>query len=338
MQYLKLLIDKYSLKYYYDPMKYSISIVVPIFNEKDNVKNLVAEIEGVFKNSPSTVELILVDDGSTDGTREILKEISAEYDWIKVIIFTRNYGQTAAMSAGFKLAAGDVIVSMDGDLQNDPNDIKSVVDKINEGYDIVNGWRKNRHDPISKTIPSMLANALIRKITDVRLHDFGCTLKAYRPSVIKNIQLYGEMHRFIPAVASWMGVQVCEIPVNHRPRTKGKSKYGLGRVGRVILDLVLVKFLVQYASKPLQVFGKWGFYSFFFSVITFIIMIFSKFVYGIDVTGSPWLYMTILFVLIGVQFISMGLISEMNVRIYFESLKKEPYVIKTILDKTNAGT
>ncbi|RTZ61357.1 MAG: glycosyltransferase, partial [Gammaproteobacteria bacterium] len=237
----------------------TISVVIPVYNEEENLKPLYGELKEVLKSLPYEYEIIFVDDGSTDGSYEILKKLALEDKKVKVIRFRRNYGQTAAMYAGFQYAQGDVIITMDGDLQNDPHDIPKLLEKINEGYDIVSGWRKNRKDPfLTRILPSKIANWIISKVTGVHLHDYGCTLKAYRKEVAKNFRLYGDMHRFLPAVAKSFGAKITEIVVNHRPRIHGRSKYGIGRTVRVILDIFLVKFLNDYLNKPMYVFGSTG--------------------------------------------------------------------------------
>ena len=237
-----------------------LSIVVPVYNEKENIRDLCRSVsDAVADLAGKTCEIIIVDDGSTDGTYELLQELKYRTDNLKVIRFRRNFGQTAAMKAGFDHSRGKIIVTMDGDLQNDPADIALLLEKIDEGYDIVSGWRYRRKDPyLKRRLPSMVANKIISMTTKVKLHDYGCSLKAFKHEVAKNIALYGEMHRFIPALASWMGVSVAEVKVNHLPRTKGDSKYGISRTLRVILDLITVKFLLSFSTKPIQVFGFVG--------------------------------------------------------------------------------
>ena len=236
-----------------------LSIVVPIYNEEENIRALHESVAAALNNSGLDYELILVDDGSTDGSFPLLKEIAGLDPRVKVIRFRRNFGQTAAMTAGFDAASGRIVVPMDGDLQNDPNDIPRLLEKIHEGNDVVSGWRKDRMDAyLNRKLPSVLANFLISRMTGVKLHDYGCTLKAYRREVLDGINLYGEMHRFVPALASQVGARVAEIPVNHRHRLHGKSKYGISRTMRVILDLMTVKFLLSYSTKPIQLFGKLG--------------------------------------------------------------------------------
>ena len=240
--------------------KIGLSIVVPVFNEEENVPILYKELVETLRTLKQAYEIIFVDDGSTDKSRNVLAGIAANDERVKVIFFRRNYGQTAALGAGFKFARGEVVVTLDADLQNDPADIPKLLAKMAEGYDLVNGWRKDRQDKmLSRKIPSMIANRIINKLiegTNVQLRDFGCTLKAYKKGIVKNIHLYGEMHRFIPVFAAWIGVKVAEIPVNHRPRLHGKAKYNLSRVSRVIFDLIVVRFFSDYMTRPIQFFGK----------------------------------------------------------------------------------
>ncbi|MBN1872563.1 MAG: glycosyltransferase family 2 protein [Candidatus Omnitrophica bacterium] len=307
----------------------AISCIVPVYNEEKNLEILYAELKEVLKTLTGGHEIIFVNDGSTDTSQEVLKSISAKDRDVKVIRFGRNYGQTAALAAGFSKAEGEVLVTMDGDLQNDPRDIPNLLKKMKEGYDLVSGWRKKRKDPLfTKNIPSHIANGLISFITGVRLHDYGCTLKAYKREAVKNINLYGEMHRFLPALASWNGITIAEIPVNHRARIHGKTKYGLSRTSKVILDLVTVKFLLSFSTKPIQLFGLWGFISLIFSFISGISVIAMKLFKGEDMTGNPFLYLTILLLVVGIQFIMMGLLGEMMSRIYHESRKNPTYIIK----------
>lgn len=313
----------------------TISIVVPVYNEQDNITELVERIEKVMTSTELTYELILVDDGSTDKTVSLLEEMQAGRKWIKLICLRRNFGQTAAIAAGFDHAAGEVIIPLDGDLQNDPEDIPRLIARLEEGYDVVSGWRRHRQDAfITRLIPSWIANFVIGLITGVRLHDYGCTLKAYHRGVVEHLKLYGEMHRFIPAIASWSGARVTEIEVKHHPRRKGKSKYGLNRTIKVILDLITVKFLGSFSTKPLHIFGGIGFLSLLASVITCIVVVHQKIAFGVDMTNSPYLLLTVLLVLMGVQFLLMGLLAEMLCRTYHESQGKPTYIIRTIIDDT----
>ncbi len=312
----------------------SISIVVPIYNEVENVDPLVTEVGRVLDASDREAEVILVDDGSTDGTSARLREVPKRDPRFRVVFFRRNFGQTAAMSAGIDHARGEVIVAMDGDLQNDPADLELLMQKIEgEGYDIVSGWRKDRKDKfVSRRLPSMIANWLIGRITGVRLHDYGCSLKAYRADVVKNVRLYGEMHRFIPALASWYGARITEVPVNHRARMRGTSKYGINRTIRVVLDLITVKFLLSFSTKPLQVFGVWGLGIFSVGFVISAYLTVLRLMMQIRLSERPLLLLGVLMILMGVQLISMGLLGEIVIRTYHEAQDKPIYVIREILE------
>ncbi len=306
-----------------------ISIVVPVFNEQDNVEAVYAAISSALKAMGCSYEIVMVDDGSSDGSYSLLARLAAGDSCLKVIRFRRNFGQTAAMSAGFDFAGGDIIIPMDGDLQNDPADIPRLVAKIHEGYDVVSGWRSNRKDTfVTRKIPSLLANALISRLTGVHLHDYGCTLKAYRREVLDGINLYGEMHRFVPALASQFGAKVTELPVNHFPRLHGVSKYGISRTLRVILDLMTVKFLMAYSTKPIQLFGKWGIYTMLAGAGTGSMTLYMKLYENLSMNRNPLLIVTAFLLFMGVQFIVLGLLGELNARTYFESQGKPIYVVK----------
>ncbi len=310
-----------------------ISIVVPIHNEQDNISALHNAISTVMQNMKCSYELIMVDDGSTDGSYSLLAHLAKADPALKVIRFRRNFGQTAAMSAGFDHAKGDIIIPMDGDMQNDPSDIPRLVDKIHEGYDVVSGWRRDRKDTfVSRKIPSMLANAIISHQTGVHLHDYGCTLKAYRREVLDGINLYGEMHRFVPALASQFGAKVTELPVNHFPRLHGVSKYGISRTLRVILDLMTVKFLMTYSTKPIQLFGKWGLYTILAGTATGSMTLYMKLFDHFSMNRNPLLILTAFLFFMGIQFIVLGLLGELNARTYFESQGKPIYVVKDRLN------
>lgn len=312
-----------------------ISIVVPIYNEQDNVKALYCAITSAMQQMSCSYELIMVDDGSSDGSYALLADFAEDDLCLKLIRFRRNFGQTAAMAAGFDAASGSIIIPMDGDLQNDPTDIPRLVEKINEGFDVVSGWRKNRKDTfVTRKIPSLLANALISRLTGVHLHDYGCTLKAYRREVLEGINLYGEMHRFVPALASQVGARVTELPVNHFPRLHGVSKYGISRTLRVVLDLMTVKFLLVYSTKPIQLFGKWGIYTLFLGMLTGATTVYMKLFENLSMNRNPLLILTLFLLFMGIQFIVMGLLGELNARTYFESQGKPIYVIK---DRINLG-
>jgi len=305
----------------------SISVVVPLYNEEENIYPLYESISTEVRRLGIPFEIIFVDDGSTDRTLKLLEEIESKDDNVRVLSMRRNFGQTAAMAAGFDYASNDVIVTLDGDLQNDPKDIGRLLELIKD-YDIVSGWRKERKDPIVRRLPSMVANWLISKVTGVRLHDYGCSLKAYRKDVVKALRLYGEMHRFIPAVASWYGVRVTEIAVNHRPRLRGKSKYGLSRTPKVLLDLITVKFLQSFSTKPIQFFGPVGLISSITGIAISLYLSFEKLLLGRSIGGRPLLLLGVLLIIVGIQLIGMGVLGEMIARVYHESQKKPIYVLK----------
>lgn len=306
-----------------------VSVVVPLHNEAANVAALCRELREFADEERRVVELIFVDDGSTDGTYEQVVAACENDARVTALRLRRNFGQTAALSAGFDVATGDVVCPMDGDLQNDPRDIPRLLGKVKEGYDVVSGWRKNRKDNwLTRKLPSWIANRLISKITSVRLHDYGCSLKAYRREVLEGTKLYGEMHRFIPSLASWMGVKVAEMPVNHRPRVAGKSKYGLSRVLRVILDLINVKFLISYSTRPIQVFGKIAAAAFLCAVLFLGLTVYMKYNLGYNITQNPFFLFSGLLVLVAVQFIGIGLLGEINIRTYYELQQKPTYVIR----------
>ena len=310
-------------------MVQSISIVVPYYNEEENVVDMYNNIKNEISKLNLEYEIIFVDDGSTDRTYQLMKELAEKDSTLKLVKFRFNAGQTAAMSAGFQYATKEVVIPMDGDMQNDPADIIKLVEKINEGYDVVSGWRKNRKDKaVSRKLPSKIANKLISKISGVRLHDYGCSLKAYRRDVIQNVRLYGEMHRFIPIYASWVGGKVTEIVVNHRPRTKGVSKYGISRTFKVVLDLITIKFLGSYSTKPLYFFGKIGFLAFLFAFLGGSYVIAMKLLLAESMVTNPIFLFTVMCLLIGTQFILMGLIAELQIRTYHESQDKRPYIIQ----------
>ncbi|GBE01355.1 MAG TPA: glycosyltransferase [Nitrospirae bacterium] len=310
-----------------------ISIVIPLYNEEENVRELHRRLADVLDSLGKGYEIIYVDDGSVDSTPDILEEISEGNNSVLVLSLRRNFGQTAAFAAGFDFARGDVIITMDGDLQNDPADIPHLLEEI-DSCDLVSGWRKDRRDPfLSRRLPSMIANWLISKVTGVKLHDYGCSLKAYRREVIKNLKLYGEMHRFIPAVASWYGVRVTEVETTHHPRLHGKSKYGLSRTMKVVLDLITVKFLQSFSTKPIQFFGSMGLVSGAAGVLISIYLSFRKIFFHDLIGGRPLLLLGVLLIIVGIQLIGMGLISEMLVRVYHESQRKPIYVIKRIIGK-----
>ncbi len=314
-----------------------ISVVVPIYNEKGNVEILYKKIKDVMDKNGYDYEIIFIDDGSSDGTFEIMKKLADSDKNFKLIKFRRNFGQTPAMAAGFDYAGGDIIVSMDGDLQNDPEDIPKLLEKIDEGYDVVSGWRKNRQDEKKRVIFSKVANWLIGKITKVTIHDYGCSLKAYRSDVAKNLHMYGELHRFIPVLANMYGASITEIPVQHHPRQFGESKYNLSRTFRVIVDLVLMYFMQKFMTRPIHFFGIIGFILFVLGFAIDGYLAFEKLFFGMSVGNRPLLLMGILLILSGINIGGIGIISEFLTRIYFESQDKKIYNIKQAInfdDKT----
>ncbi len=312
-----------------------ISVVIPAYNEEESLPLLYDKLKESLDKLNTDYEIIIVDDGSTDRTPQILKELAQKDEKVKVIRFRRNFGQTAAMYAGFEHARGEVIITMDADLQNDPQDIPLLLEKIKEGYDIVSGWRKNRQDPlVSRKIPSRIANWIISKVTGVYLHDYGCTLKAYRRDIAKRYRLYGDMHRFLPALAKRFGAKITEVPVRHHPRRFGTSKYGIGRTVRVILDIFLVKFLNEYITRPLYVFGGVGFGLLSLGFILGLYLSFLKLFTGASIGNRPLLLLSVLLILSGIQLISTGVVAELIVRTYYESRNEKPYIIE---EKLNFG-
>lgn len=308
-----------------------LSIVVPVYNEEESLEVFHAAVEAVMKKMNHSYECIYINDGSTDRSLEILKNLKKKHHEIKIISFRRNFGQTPALSAGFDHARGEIIVTLDADLQNDPEDIPFMVQKLDEGYDLVSGWRKNRQDSWLRRLPSQMANFIISKVTGIQLHDSGCTLKVYRREVIKDLNLYGQMHRFIPALASSAGISLVEVPVRHHPRRRGQSKYGISRTFRVILDLITVKFLLSYSSSPIQIFGRMGLLSSLLGFLFFAAAVVLKFTQGRTLTGNPLFYLFIFTEMIAVQFVLNGLLGEISIRTYHESQNKKTYVIKEVI-------
>lgn len=309
----------------------NISVIVPVYNEQDNIAELYERLTRVLEND---VEFIFVDDGSSDETFARLQEIGRRDKRVRLIRFRRNFGQTAALSAGIDHARGQIIIPMDGDLQNDPADIPRLLEKINEGYDVVSGWRKNRQDSFHRRLPSTIANRLISWISGVHLHDYGCSLKAYRKDVIENVRLYGEMHRFVPIFASWQGARVTELIVTHHPRTRGKSNYGLERTVKVVLDMIVVKFLEGYSTKPIYVFGGFGFFSLLMSFLTFCWMLFYKLTGQKDFVQTPLPLVVVMFLLVGCLSVLLGLVAELSIRTYYESQGKRTYSIRAIEEQS----
>jgi len=310
-----------------------VSVVITIYNEEDNLPELYEKLSKTLSSLKMNSEIVFVDDGSTDRSFSILAALNKKDKRVRVVRLRRNFGKSAALKAGFNYTKGDIIITMDGDLQDDPADIPLFLAKIEEGYDMVNGWRADRKDPfVSKKLPSKFSNWLASRVTGVRMHDFGSPLKAFRPEVIKGIDLYGEMHRYLPALASWMGASIGEIKVKHYPRQHGKSKYGITRLIRGFFDLMTVKFLMSYSSKPLQLFGLPGLISFFAGVIIGIYLVLEKFLSGITLGDRPLLLLSILLIVLGVQFIMIGLLGEMTARIYYEAQEKPIYSVKEIIE------
>jgi glycosyltransferase involved in cell wall biosynthesis len=331
-------------------MPIDLSVLIPVFNEVDNVEPLHAELDAVLRSQPLQYELIFVDDGSTDGTAARLEAIQGrDPEHVRVVFLRRNCGQTAALSAALDLAQGEVLVPIDGDRQNDPADIPRLLKELESGYDVVSGWRKDRHDAfVTRKVPSWIANRLVGRLSGVPLHDFGCTLKAYRRRVLEGVRLYGEMHRFIPIFASWQGARVTELVVNHRPRIAGRTKYGLGRTFHVVLDLILIRFLQRYAQRPLHFFGQFGLWSFALGIISFVAMLYFKYVF-------PWPYLwwdhdelpksfvetplpslTVMFFLAGGMSILLGVQAEVMMRTYYETQHKTTYLLREIRQGTLA--
>jgi len=306
-----------------------LSVVIPIYNEEGNLQELYRQIKSALSGVSFDYEVIAINDGSTDKSEQILKELAVRDKNFKVINFRGNFGQTAAISAGINLSQGEIIIPMDGDRQNDPADIPQFLSKISEGFDVVSGWRKNRKDKLlTRKIPSWLANRLISLITGVKLRDYGCTMKAYRRETVQDIHFYGEMHRLMPAYVSWPGAKIGEIIVHHRPRIAGRTKYGISRTLRVILDLLTVKFLTKYSTRPMHFFGYIGYWLLSLSILSGIWALLLKIIRGTSFISTPLPLLTVFLVLVGLQFILMGLLAEILIRIYYETGKKSTYSIK----------
>ncbi len=307
-----------------------LSVIIPVYNEEESIKQLLEELHAALDPTGFRFELVLVDDGSTDRTWTLLEGFAASDPALSVIQFRRNFGQTAAMQAGLDAARGSRIVTMDADLQNDPADIPAMLQKLDEGYDLVAGWRKYRKDPfLNRKLPSMIANRLISMATKVKLHDYGCTLKAMTSAVAKELRLYGEMHRFIPAVASWIGARIFEMPVNHRARRYGSSKYGIGRTLRVVLDLITVRFIQSYLTRPMQVFGFGGLLSLGLGGLLCAWLAFEKLAFHARLSDRPLLLLGVLLIVVGLQLVSLGLVADVLSRTYHESQDKKPYYVRT---------
>jgi glycosyltransferase involved in cell wall biosynthesis len=311
-----------------------LSVVVPIYNEEESIPHLYARLTEALDPMGRPYEIIAVDDGSRDRSFAILKEFAAADDRLKVVRFRRNFGQTAGFAAGFDRARGEWIATIDADLQNDPRDIPAMLEKAESGFDVVSGWRARRQDPfLNRRLPSIIANRLISWATGVRLHDYGCSLKIYRAEVVKNIDLYGELHRFIPAIASWQGVAVAEVPVNHQARKYGKSKYGIGRTTRVLLDLITVRFLLSYSTRPMQVFGLIGLVSGAIGGLLLAYLGYVRLILNHPIGDRPLVLLAVLMALIGVQFLGMGLIGELVTRVYYEGHHRPIYVVREELNR-----
>jgi glycosyltransferase involved in cell wall biosynthesis len=310
-----------------------LSIVVPIYNERENIPRLYDALQRLLPTLGETYEIILVNDGSCDGSKEVLNRLAQVDSAVKVVHFRRNFGQTAAMSAGIEMASGEVIVLMDGDLQNDPSDIPMMLARLDEGYDLVHGWRKHRQDTfINRKLPSKIANWLISRVTRFPVHDLGCTLKAIRSDIAKDLRMYGEMHRFIPILAHWHGARCVEVVTKHHARQFGQTKYGIGRTFRVVLDLLTVKFMIQYAISPMKLFGGIGLLCGLGSVLSCAATVAMKLLGGIDMTGNPLLMLAGLLGTAAIQFVVLGLLGEVSARIYFESQNKRPYYIRELVN------
>ena len=312
---------------------FELSLVVPIYNELESIPTLLETISKVMATMGLTFEIICIDDGSVDGSAELLRQFASERQDLTVLLLRRNYGQTAAMAAGFDHARGEIIVTLDGDLQNDPADIPKLIKKLDEGYDLVSGWRQHRKDnQLTRLLPSKLANWLIGHVTGVTLHDYGCSLKAYRTEVVRDMNLYGELHRFLPVLAFIEGARIAEIPVNHLARQFGKSKYGLGRTFRVVMDLMTIYFMKRFLTKPMHVFGLLGLLSTIAGLALGIYLTTLKFWTGQDIGDRPLLILAVVLFLTGVQLFSFGLLAELLMRTYHESQKRPIYRIREILN------
>ena len=315
------------------PRNIALSVITPIYNEAGNIQTLCEKLFATLGRLPIEVEVIAVNDGSNDTSLQELREQASRFPWLKVVDLRRNYGQTAAIMAGIDYAHGRTIVMIDADLQNDPEDIPLMLAKLEEGYDVVSGWRRDRQDArIRRNFVSRVANRLISRISGVPLNDYGCTLKAYRREVLQDVRLYGEMHRFIPIYASWMGAKIAELPVRHHPRVVGQSKYGLERIVKVVLDLIVVKFLDRHFVKPIYIFGGFGVFSFFLCALSTLVMLYLKFVEGVAFILTPLPLLSAISFLVGFLSILMGLLAEMLVRTYFESQQRTAYAVRDLIN------
>lgn len=314
-----------------------ISVVIPVYNEEENVRESYLEVKGVLEPLNMPYEIIFVDDGSRDNTIENLVKAGAQDPHLRIIQFRRNFGQTAAMAAGFEHTQYDIVVALDGDLQNDPREIPQMIHKLDEGYDLVAGWRKNRQDKlVSRKLPSRIANWLIGKITKVQLHDYGCTLKVMSGDIARGIKLYGEMHRFIPALAAEYGAKIAEVPVNHRARKFGTSKYGISRTIRVVLDLITVKFLLGFSKRPIHLFGSAGLVSGILGTLLLAWLTYQRLFEHVPMGNRPLMSLGVMLVMVGLQFLVFGLLAEVLVRTYYESQDKKTYVIRRVIEFTES--
>jgi len=313
-----------------------LSIIIPVFNEKDSIGPLVSELQEVLPSLNCEYEILLVDDGSRDGTSELLEQVALQHPEFKYIGFKRNFGQTAAMLAGIDYAKGEYIIAMDSDLQNDPHDIPALLRKAEEGYDIVSGWRKNRKDKFLRSFCSRIANRLLSRFLHVPLHDYGCTLKVYRLDVLEGVRLYGEMHRFLPAIANWAGARVTEVVVNHRARQFGRSKYNLKRIRAVFLDLIAMKFFTNYIQRPIRVFGRLSLWVMTLATLSGFKAVFDKIVFQQDITNTPYLIISIFLYIVSLQLMAFGLLCEVQIRTYFESQGKKTYRVSKQVNIDNA--
>ncbi|MBI5598487.1 MAG: glycosyltransferase family 2 protein [Deltaproteobacteria bacterium] len=318
-------------------MAESVSVVIPVFEEEESLPHLYGSLKKVLDGLKRPYEIVFVDDGSRDNSMKVLEAMQGKDPNVVVVSFRRNFGQTAAMAAGFDYSKGDIVITMDADMQNDPADIPLLLDKIKD-HDVVSGWRKERKDPFfTRRLPSMIANGLISAVTGVKLHDYGCTLKAYRREVVENIKLYGEMHRFIPAIASWVGARITEAETRHHPRRYGRSKYGISRTIRVILDLITVKFLQSFSTRPIHAFGPPGLLMGAGGFLISLYLTYEKLALGHSLEGRPLLLLAVLLMILGVQLIVMGLLGEMLARVYHESQGKPIFVVKKVLGRPAGG-
>lgn len=311
-----------------------LSVVVPIYNEEESIPHLYGRLTTALERLGKPYEIIAVDDGSRDRSFALLRDLAAADGRLRVVRFRRNFGQTAGFAAGFDRARGEWVITIDADLQNDPDDIPAMLEKAEAGFDVVSGWRARRQDPfLNRRLPSILANRMISWATGVHLHDYGCSLKVYKGEVLKNIDLYGELHRFIPAIASWQGVSVAEMPVNHAARKYGKSKYGISRTTRVLLDLITVRFLLSYSTRPMQVFGTIGLLSGALGGLILLYLGYVRLIMQQNIGDRPLLLLAVLMVLIGVQFLGMGLLGELITRVYYEGRNRPIYVVREELNQ-----